>query len=325
MHNSAIAPHKEKLPDSLFVCNEATNIADVTRLNDRILNAWHKSPDQAATLPEFAEVACVAFDIQNEKYTKAVMAACAEGEVENTFDFHGNMHYRKVMLQTMRIISAHNHLYAGSDEVLSEREMTLLLIAAAAHDLGYDGKGNNDRPGRLEQQSFDMLKPVLEKVGFDDSEDLRALRTMFLSTDAAPSEAYGKSYKAFMKGAYRYHEEKGAETPLLPDALAPLNDDYRLALLACLLHEADIATSAGLGYRTAQLEGRLLAKETDIDVFATPLGYHGFLSDMCEGQMLTRAAKYLYDDNMRSNIKAAKAAVDDGNHPFPSIEEMLSE
>ncbi len=246
------------------------------------------------------------------EFVKALLMAGVMGEVPNELPYHGNHHYRKVMLQLVRLIAQHQK----SGE-LSDNEIATLLIAACVHDLGHNGQGNTVNgefmPGRMELHSFGLAKPYLKDAGLDDT-TLARIQVMLLCTDVLP---IGKDDNAanLMKKAYLYHFG-GWEAPKLNAKLEPLLDDKVLALMALMLHEADLATSAGLSYEITKRETALFRRELTGADDARPSHVVDFLKQVCGGEMLLPASRDLYGKTMQEIYEAAKQDVAAGDVPF---------
>jgi hypothetical protein len=292
-----------------------------------MLKNWLVEPDSATNLVAICAAACAHFGITDSAHISAIVMAGLLGEVENTDEFHNNMHFRKVLLQTIRMITAHNHIHADTTLVLNAYEMSMLLIAACIHDLAHNGKGNfaggEHYPGYLEQQSFNAARPYLEEVGFNAATDLGMLNVILLSTDVSASVREPISFYEQMKLAYMHHFVEPQDHVAFSDPMIEL-ENSRTALLAAILHESDIATSAGISYEVSQMESRLLAMETGISVIGTPQGLTNFLEQMCCGGMIVEAGQHLYQDNMGAIIKQARHDIDHNNNaPFPDIKNAV--
>jgi hypothetical protein len=306
-----------------FLFNGEIPPAESNALTVQLLQDWLRAPESSTNLVALCAVASEHFGITDTTFRSAITMAALLGEIENNDDFHNNMHFRKVLLQTIRMITAHNHLYAGTDMILSAHEISTLLIAACIHDLAHNGKvnfaGGEHYPGYLEQQSFNTACPYLEEVGFNDPADLGALNVMVLATDVSSSVREPLSFYEQMKLAYLHHFVKPQDDLNFSDPMIELQNP-RTALLAAILHESDIATSAGISYEVSQVESRLLAMETGISVIGTPQGLTTFLEQMCCGGMVVEAGRHLYQENMDSILKQARYDIDHNNNaPFPAI------
>jgi hypothetical protein len=253
-----------------------------------------------------------------------ILMAGLLGEAPNTLAYHNNMHYRKVLFQTTGMIAAHNTIFDSTPRALDKDRIALLVAGACVHDLGHDGKANNGNGnyvrGRAEKQSFLLARPYLSAAGLQESE-LDDLFVMFLCTDVTPLEK--KSNPASeMKAAYRFHElggeGKGLEPELSPD-VEILRKRVDLALSSMILHEADIATSAGLDYDLTCYETALIRDEMS-DGEARPSHIIEFLDRICQRQMHTDAGKKLYGDNLEKIYAQALLAVQNGDKPLPRPE-----
>ena len=298
--------------------NEPENLTEQTV---ELFRRWHlakRSPSLAAL---------VIFALENLKpdlppeIARAVLAAGVLGEVENNLRYHNNLHYKKVILQIMRLITVHNTIYEGTDRALDGRQAGLLLLAACIHDLGHDGKGNTIKgvfeQGRLERRAMDLAQPYFEACGMD-ARDIAKVRVMILCTDVAPLGDPANPVNQ-MKAAYRYHflgqKKKIGPLNLDPD-LMPLQNDPVLTMMSLILHEADIGTSAGLDYTITAFETSSYKRELG-EERAYPRDIIDFLEDICQRRMLSAAGERLFAANMARIFALAEKEVADGNHAFP--------
>ena len=250
-----------------FIFSTRTESESLTEQNVELLRRWQLMGD-GPTLAALAALAFEHFQIEKrDELMKAILIAGVLGEIPNDLSYHNNMHYRKVLLQTIRMIAVHNGIYAGTSRAFTGEQIALLLIAACVHDLGHDGKGNTVRgvfeQGRLERRSFDLAAVYLKAVGFKDSKTLEDLRIVILCTEVTPLGDPGNTMSQ-MKAAYRYHflgYKTKTHTLGLDIDLAPLQKDPQLTMMSLILHEADIATSAGLTYPVTKYETTIYMQE----------------------------------------------------------------
>ncbi len=146
----------------------------------------------------------------NSDEAKIMLTATSLGEIPNDLPYHGNAHYRKVMMATIRQISMHNNIYAGDEFELDAREIALLSAAASLHDFQHDGEGNGDVPSRLEMSAFKKSEPFLTMAGAD-KEFLADLETIILCTDVNPM-GRPEAPSNRMKAMYKYHFMEGRTT-----------------------------------------------------------------------------------------------------------------
>lgn len=290
-----------------------------------LFRRWHIEGN-APSLSALSVFAMQYFSIhEDDPLVRPVLMASLLGEVPNDLAYHNNMHYRKVLFQTISMIAVHNDIYGGTPQALDKDHIASLIAAACIHDLGHDGRANNTSGtqirGRAEKRSFDLAKPYLEAAGFSDSE-LDDIFVMLLCTDVTPLDDE-HSPACELKSAYRFHElggeGKGIKPQLSRDT-AILEKRADLALISMLLHEADVATSAGLDYETTCFETSLYRDEFAADI-ARPSHITEFISRVCRQQMLTDAGKKLYAENMDAIYKCAMEEVEKGDEPLPRPED----
>ena len=296
----------------------------LTRQTTDILRRWHLA-ERAPSL-----TALSIFAIQNLKLKlspeieKSLLAASVLGEVENNLPYHNNMHYKKVLMQTIRLIAVHNNIYHDTAQEFDTRKISLLMLAACIHDLGHDGRGNTIKgvfeQGRLEKRAFRLAASYLESCGLPQ-QDLAMIEVMLLCTDVAPLGDPSNPVNQ-MKAAYRYHflGQKKKIGPLnLDEELSVLQKDADLSLMALILHEADIGTSAGLDYNLTTYETAQLMREMGEEQ-AFPQDVVDFLNDICQRVMLSDSAQRLFAANMARIFALAEKEIADGNHAYPQPE-----
>ena len=305
-----------------FIFSTKTEVESLTGQNVELLRRWQMMGD-SPSLTALSIFALEHFRVfAPEDLLRAVLIASVLGEVENDLSYHNNMHYRKVLLQLIRMISVHNDIYAGTARAFDEQQIGLLITAACMHDLGHDGKGNTVKgvfeQGRLERRSFELALPYFKAAGLNDPEALEAIKVMLLCTEVTPLGDPGNPMSQ-MKSAYRYHflghKTKTHTLNLDPD-LARLQRDHDLVMMSLVLHEADIATSAGLSYAVTKYETIIYMQEIKKEQ-ACPQHVVDFLNQICQRQMLSDAAQRLYAANMARIYALAEEDVKNGDQSFP--------
>lgn len=266
------------------------------------------------------------FRITDPQLRRLMLAASVLGEVDNSMSYHNNMHYRKVSFQLMRMLAVYNGIYNGTSRVLDERNIAILLATACIHDFAHDGKGNTVKgvyiPHRLEQNSYDLAAPVFQAIGFDDPADLDLIHVLLLCTDVTPFKDPANAINQ-AKTAYRYHFLGGKthwEALNLEETLAVLEKSPAASVMALMMHEADIATSAGLHYDITKYETGLLMREV-ADGTARPENVINFLNDICNRQMLSEVGQQLFAANLARIYALAEEDFKAGNLPFPPLED----
>lgn len=252
---------------------------------------------------------------------KLLLTAALLASFANNNPYHSHIHYKKVVVHTMRLIHAHNNLFAtNKDYILNQADIMLLLTAACIHDLGHDGLGNTvqgiHKQSRLEQGSIDLFAPFIQFIMGAMCKIIEPnLTAMILATDVTPLNDPA-SPMAQMKSAYKFHFLGGNKTQNslhLDEKLKPLQSNKKLALLALLLHEADLATSAGLNYETTSLETIALQEELGTGA-AKPSDIVSFMQSICQRRFITDAGQKLYSANLARIYAIAQQAVEDGDH-----------
>lgn len=299
-----------------FVFADEWNLHRHTQNIVDLFRSWHN--EKAPSLSVICIFAMEHFGIESEEMKSCVLTASVLGEVENKVPYHSNMHYRNVTFLLINLIVHHNKIYAGTPDALTKEQIGVLLVAACIHDLGHDGRGNTDgegvhHPSRVENRSFKLARSYLRKAGCCDKGNLEDIRVLLICTDASPLMDPNNPVSQ-MKAAYCHHYQ-GGEKPVLKDDIAALNDRKDLALMALLLHEADIATSAGLHYNVTKFETQLYRDEVGPDK-ARPTHVIEFLDRICQKQMLSEAGKKIFAENFEAIYVRTKEAVEEGNIPY---------
>jgi hypothetical protein len=250
----------------------------------RFLNTW---PEPSTTALIMFAAGQLGFDNQSPYYA-ALMTSGVLADIENTLPFHGNAHYKKVLIQTLRQITTHN-AQAPDTARYTDRQIALMMMAAALHDLVHDGRGNGvgdtHIPFRLEQQSVDAALPYLKMAGLS-ADDLLDLETVILCTDVTPFSS-PDAPAAQLKRLYAHNiGAQSVGVPALHPRLARLANRPDLVAMAMVLETADIAPSAGLSFEQGMKESRYLAAETGVTLIATINTYQNFIGSI--GRVVTQ-------------------------------------
>lgn len=311
----------KRIKEELLPILGGDNDIDVqTELTTNVLKAWQtgKSPSLCAIS---AFVADEYFVDMSADFKNALMTASLLGEVEHNPSYHNNMHFKKVLLSAVRLIVEHNEIYKGTNRIFNARDAAMIMIASCIHDLGHDGMGNTIYgvfyPGRLEERSFDLAKPYLLLCGLSEEKDLEELHLMLRCTEVTPLRDPRNPMNQ-MKAAYRYHflnDESPLSALKLEDKFKVLEKDKHLVTKALILHEADIATSAGLTYEVAKHETSLFMEEIT-ESWARPSHILGFLTQICNRQFITDAGQRLFGANSSRIYTLAEKDKEGGDEVF---------
>ena len=250
------------------------------------------------------------FDLDKAADVTSAAYACAIlGEIENPQAFHGNEHYRKVLLLLLSLLYAHNKHYAGSDLELDAQELATIIAAACVHDVGHDGKGNGKGsdhvPYRLERGSYNYVEPYLKHLGIAPEICERILVLLLCTDVSSPDPGQTLSPVDQMVAQYGcWFSANQNINPDLPEELSILKDDQKLSAMSVLLHTADIAISAGLSYERLKEESKLLQEETGLDIIGTPEGYRLFMRAIGKNILLSEAGRRLYQTSYDTIMQA---------------------
>lgn len=287
------------------------------------IRQWHVMGN-APSLVAMIIASALKFEIKDPDQIQPLLMAGLLGDIENDLPYHNNLHFKKVVLQLIRLISVHNGIYGATARELDKAQITTLLIGGCIHDLGHDGLGNTVKgvfyPARLERRSFDLAKPYLDLCGFSDGH-LQNLKVMLLTTDVSPLGDLTNPMNQ-MKAAYRFHflgEKEQYYTLNLSGELAAMEESEQLTTMACLLHEADIATSAGLNYSITQYETCKVMEELGASQ-AKPSHIIDFFEKVCQRQFLSDAGQKLFSANLARIYALAEEGERNGNEASPKAD-----
>jgi hypothetical protein len=288
----------------------------VTALFDR----WEKEGG-GPPLTAFMALAARHFEFDlSDPLVKAAFMGAALAEFPNDLAFHSNEHYRKVLFHAIRLVATHNDHFAGTDRTLDKTAIAKLLAAACVHDLGHMG-GDNLKDGvyaagYMEQRAFNIAKPYFEAMGADP-EDLKDIETMIFCTDIT-FFAGDNSPCIRMKKIYRYYfwDCRKEDAPeMMMGKLRRFEDNPQLALMAMILHEADIATSAGLSYDQTIRETVSFMAERGGGT-AGPRIVIAFLREQLGETLCTEAGRQIYGSVMADIIAHAEKDIEAGRDSF---------
>lgn len=310
--------------EALFIFSNQTDVEHLAQQSEGLLKKWHIAG--APSLTAMCVFALENFGLNpQEDLVHAILICSILGEVENNLAYHNNMHYRKVLFNLLRLLAIHNDIYKDTARSFDASQIGLLMMGACAHDVGHDGMGNTVKgvftPGRLEKLSYDLTLPYLTAVGFTDEKLLADFRVMILCTEVTPLDDLGNPMNQ-MKAAYRFHylgDKTKTHTLNLDPDLVALELDQNLTMMCLILHEADIATSAGITYDVTKFETSLYMREIGTKQ-ARPQHVLDFLDQICKRQFLSDAGQRLYAGNLARIYARAEQEVEEGDHIFPAAE-----
>ena len=324
----------ETLPEDLTILEESMGFVFSRRASQEdctgdvveLIRGWSEM-ERAPSLLSIGVFAAEKLRVSVEPdFAQAFVIAAVLGEVPHDLSYHGNIHFKKVLLQVIRLIRAHNDIYEGTDVFCDSNDILFLMVAACVHDLGHDGKGNTVqgvyKQARLERMSYYILLKYFNGIEFSDKAFFETFmdhfRIVLLCTDASPV-GDPASFASQMKSAYKQHflDESRRYKPLnLDPELKSLEGTPKLAALAMLLHEADIATSAGLSYPMTAYETTLFYDEFSGEQ-AKPSHVLEFMNTICTRETLSPAAQKLYSANMARIRALADQDIQKGDAAFP--------
>lgn len=325
----SIAPDLKHLKkEAIFLFTNADQTNDTTKQNVDFIQQWYQGKTEPSMLA-LCIYAAQHFKLKiSNDLKKALILAAILGEVPNSLSYHNTKHYKKVLIQTIRLITTHNNLYQSQPQAYSDRDIATLMLTACIHDLGHDGAGNTAdgeyKQARSERLSFNIAIKYFHALDYENKIDFKDLmdsvQTMILCTDTSPL-GDKNSLVNHMKTIYRQHVQ--SQIPEASFKLDPelflLKENPTLSTMALLLHEADMASSSSLSYEMTVFETASFYEEIGKDE-ARPENILEFIEIICNRQVLSEAGKKLYSQNMANIIKKAEQAIEEGNHPFPQPE-----
>ncbi len=316
--------YQRALVDLEYIFSDNTDATYQTEQTVLLLGKWAKSDDPISIF-SVAAAALSHFNFsakQDENDILPTLMAALLADVPNILDYHNNLHFCKVVLHTIRLIVAHNNIWPSGQNYLDKSRVSLLIAAAAIHDLGHQGDGNIiDRKyhmAQVERRSYDLIYPYLNAVGFSE-DTLNDMKVMLTTTDVSP---FGDpiSPVSQMRRAYEFHygsaDRMGDKAALmLSDDLSVLADRSVLCLMCLILHEADIMNSAAVDYDITCGESISVSLELGL-THALPEGTLLFLERICAGQMLSDSARYLGSANLAKILERVMKDYKDGNKSY---------
>ncbi len=304
----------------------------LTRETYKLISDWHNGENLFhitsmifVALEQFGFSSDLEGKIEDNPLARAMLVAGILAEVPHDLPYHNNLHFQKVLLHVMRMVAVHNNLYKDTAHCLDKNDIAKLIIAACIHDIGHDGKSNivdhKYHLAMIEQRSFSYAYPFLESVGLDGA-FLSDIKIMLMTTDISPIGDPISPVKQ-LRRAYEYHfgmgeeeaeNEEGDESEL-SEELSVLLENSHLCLLSVMLQEADIMNSAGVSYDITCYESIAVSKEIGRSR-ALPEDTLLFLNTICNGRMLSDAARFLADDNLEKIIGQVLEDYRNGNKPY---------
>lgn len=285
-----------------------------------IFQAWEKDGG-GPFLPAIVGYAIDRMDLDAaQPIVKAALFSAVLAEYPNGLQYHGNEHYRKVLFHAIRLMATHNHIHAGTGNVLNSIRAATLLTAACIHDLGHQG-GDNARegvytPGFMEQRAIDIARAYFDALGVGRDE-IGEIETMvfctditFFAGDNSPCVRMKKIYKHFF-----WDDQNEDVSMMMMGKLRRFEDNPKLVLMAMMLHEADVATSAGLSYEQTVKETINIMEERGLKV-AGPRTVLAFLREQLGETMFTESSRQIFGVVMGEVIRRAEADIERGRKTF---------
>lgn len=249
---------------------------------DQVESGAGLSAEEAALARALMLVGLRAEYIRGQAPTRAV-----RGQANS---FHNTLHTAYVTLIA-------GYLAQSADGALDLSDRLTLVLAALAHDVDHQGRGNpHDQPMANEQAAFAVIRPAL--VGCDVTRGrVRDILLMLRTTSPNGPHAYLKAIAGAARGG-----QTGA--PIDPEArftdLDVMLGDPRLVEMAAMLSDADLYASAGAGLEANKVMSLRLTRElrdngVDMD-FTSDAARLGFLDNIVGADgFCSRAGRDLFN------------------------------
>ncbi len=320
-----------------YIFSKDLDVQHFTAETCKLIHDWHEGEDLfhitsmvLIALEQFGFSTLVNGEIEvsdpaSEPLVRAMLVASILAEVPNNLPYHNNLHFQKVLLHVIRMVAAHNNnLYKDTGHSLDKKDIAKLIIAACIHDIGHEGKGNiidhKYHLAKIELRSYAYAYPFMRAVRLDD-EFLSDIEVMLMTTDISPIGDPISPINQLRK-AYEHHfgmDEESAESEedeaALSEELSVLLENSHLCLLSVMLQEADIMNSAGVHYDITRYESIAVSKEIGLSQ-SLPEDTLLFLKTICNGRMLSDAARFLAEDNLEAIIGRVLKDYHSGNNPY---------
>lgn len=305
---------------------DAANVlfgSDITAYGTRaasIFSRWEGLDGQGPSAVALLDVAIEKLVPDMDPLQKQMLLlAGVLAEVPNECQYHGNFHYRKVLFHAIRMAALHQQL---GDEALSftDDDLFILMLAATIHDLGHEG-GDNLRdgvytPGYMEQRAFDIAYPYFEEMGLP-KDICNPMKTAIFCTDItffAGENSPCVRLKMIHDHMFGVKEQDDISL-LTMGKLGLLADNPKLVRLAVILHEADIASSAGLTYEQTEKETIDIIEERGLKT-AGPGIVLNFIREQLDCRFLSPEGKALFEMPMQAIIELAEDDYQGGRETF---------
>lgn len=239
----------------------------------------------------------------------------ADGTEKNPY--HNKLHAAKVVMNVFALALMQNASAEYGPKITAGR-FAELLLAAVAHDLGHDGRGNGrgaeHKPYKLEQESIDMAVDWLRKAEPEKLEErvIRRCQNAFeliYATDVSTAGADDKqpSPAHIMRQLYDQPRHKMPDLSGLHPNLWGIASSRERIELAALLQDGDVTASV-LTPEQSWIESRRVADE--IGLVEVKSGFAAsFLNGMLGRRMTTKVARILCDKNILSILDMAEQGI----------------
>lgn len=262
----------------------------------------------------FAAFVAAAFDGLDVRHRSVALFRAAAVEIAERVDngadgtgenaYHNAFHFAKVVANFNALTAQHNLLHP--DETLSDKEIAGGLLAAAAHDICHNGRGNSvdgrHKQFRLEQLAIDTaLDWAHPENGRERTLFFEALSSIY-ATDVS-SSGTDLSPALFVRNMYEARGDAALPATAYSEFLCRVFSSRRKIIAAALLQDSDVFSSLideKAHLRENARVGAEMEKATGRP--PSPAGSLWFLATLLQGRTTTDAARRLTDAFMAAQI-----------------------
>ena len=350
--NAKIDAKTVNLVDRLFDPFNKNMQEDLEELYD-VLEALHEDDVDAPLMQELMGVIFSNFPSQDGEARIYSMRNAAE-EIAAIIDedakqaspaYHNRKHFIMVQLAGRAIDSANIAFYNKFSHETSLPQLTSVDLACHAmanlvHDIGHpggtNGSGPDYQPMKLEKESLERARPILERH-YTDPRDLKMIETIVKSTDPGlPHKIMIAAYDSHFNPCSTNKREDwfdkfsafDAETQKdLQDLVDSLYGDAKTTFLAASMGDADLLPSFGISEERNRKETEKLDTEFEAAGLARLLNEQGELSRASQlFALLSVVGTRMVGDDYRSNFRTPGAHAlgsDTAQHLQQLAEEQL--
>ncbi|MBV8061912.1 MAG: hypothetical protein JO126_07930 [Alphaproteobacteria bacterium] len=217
-----------------------------------------------------------------------------DGSVDNPY--HNPVHFAKMVVNFRVLAALHAQQERGSP--MTHTAIAEGLLAAAAHDIYHDGRGNKigaqHTQFRLEQQSIEKAEGLCADYDAQDKRKIAHALSLIKVTDTSSD---GTNISPSLYTRSLYNRQRVEQAPPYAQALKKILNNRQRLTIATLLLDADIFASV-LDESCFQREDARVSKEIEIATGHVPDAAGSaryFLGTVLQGQATTWTARQFVD------------------------------